>query len=130
MVMVAPVIPGLNDVEIPQILQRAAEAGAQAANYVLLRLPGPVRTIFLEWLQRNLPSHYDRVVSRIRQTRGGALNDPRFGSRMRGQGVLAEQIEQTFRVFAHRCGLDRRLPPLEVAHFRPPRDDQGQGHMF
>jgi DNA repair photolyase len=125
-VMVAPVIPGLNDMEVPRILKAAAEHGAQAAAYVLLRLPLTVAPVFLDWLGRKRPLLKDRVESRIRATHGGQLNCAQFGERMRGSGLLAEQIRQTFQVFARRYGLDRRLPPLDVSQFRPPRACNGQ----
>ncbi len=87
-VMVAPVIPGLNDSEIPQILKAAREAGAGAAGHVLLRLSGSVRPVFLDWLARSEPTRAARVEGAIRQTRGGQLNDTQFGRRMRGTGTL------------------------------------------
>ncbi|MEX2286889.1 MAG: PA0069 family radical SAM protein [Planctomycetaceae bacterium] len=129
-VMVAPVIPGLNDSEIPAILSAASEAGAQSAGFVLLRLPLAVRPVFLEWLRVHEPTRASRVESLIRTTRQGKLNDPNFGSRMRGKGPLAEQIEQTFRVFTHKHGLDKPIPPLETARFRPPRCSRGQLRLF
>jgi DNA repair photolyase len=129
-VMVAPIIPGLNDSEIPQILEAAAEAGARSAGTVLLRLPHAVRPIFLDWLQQHAPLKAARVESLIRATRSGKLNDPNFGSRMRGSGPLAEQIKQTFKVFAKRAGLDLPLPPLDASHFRAPTTSNGQLRLF
>src|SRR5690606_10491917 len=98
-VMLAPIIPGLNDIEIPAILQAAAAAGALSASSVLLRLPLTVRPVFLDWLSRNRPEAAERVLSRIASCREGKLNDSQFGSRMRGSGPLADQIQQTCRVF-------------------------------
>ncbi len=129
-VMVAPVIPGLTDEEVPAILSAARDAGARSAGYQLLRLPLTVRPIFLEWLQREAPEKYQRVEARIRDTREGKLNDVEFGKRMRGSGAYAEQIAQTFRVFARRHSLDRRTPPLDCSQFRPPRTSNGQGWLF
>lgn len=129
-VMVAPVIPGLTDSEIPAILQAAADAGATYAGYILLRLPLAVRPIFLDWLARTQPQHKERVESRIRATRDGRLSDAQFGSRMRGRGALAEQIKQTFSVFAGKFGLDRKPAPLDSAGFRPPRPSSGQMRLF
>ena len=129
-VLVAPVIPGLTDTEIPAILQAVAEAGAISASFQLLRLPQTVRPVFLDWLARTQPNRYSRVETMIRATRDGALNDAQFGRRMRGQGPYAEQIATTFRVFAARHGLDRRLPPLDATQFHPPHDRAGQMRLF
>ena len=129
-VMVAPVIPGLTDIQMPNILQQAKHAGAQSAAYIMLRLPWSVQQVFFDWLQRSYPLKKELVESRIRSVRGGGLNDSNFGSRMRGQGTLARQIEQTFRVFARRFGLDRPLRPLDTSQFRPPRPTQGQLRLF
>ncbi len=129
-VMIAPIIPGLNDSEIPQILKAAQEAGAGSAGHVLLRLSGSVRPVFLEWLSQNEPNRAARVESAIRQTRGGKLNDTQFGRRMRGTGTRAEQIDQTFATFAKRYGLDGRLSPFDFSRFRPPRTAGGQLRLF
>ncbi len=128
--MVAPIIPGLNDSEVPSILRAAADAGAKSAAYIMLRLPLTVRPVFLEWLERTQPQRADRVISRIRGVRGGQLSDSRFGSRMRGEGELAEQIRQTFKVFAKKYGLDRKTSPLDTSQFRPPRSPDGQLRLF
>ncbi len=129
-VMVAPIIPGLNDSEVPAILRKAADAGALSAGYILLRLPLTVRPVFLDWLARTQPEKAERVESRIRATRGGQLSDSRFGTRMRGEGELAEQIRQTFKVFAKKYGLDRKLPPLDASQFCAPRMPTGQLRLF
>jgi len=129
LVMAAPIIPGLNDSEIPEILKRADEAGAASASWTLLRLPLSVRPVFLDWLHRTQPTKASRVESLIRASRDGALNDSKFGSRMRGGGQLAEQIQRAFRVFARKYGLDRPLPPLETSLFRPP-PEAGQLRLF
>ncbi len=125
-VMIAPIIPGLNDSEIPQILKAAQEAGAGSAGHVLLRLSGSVRPVFLEWLSRSEPTHAARVEAAIRQTRSGKLNDTQFGRRMRGTGTRAEQIEQTFATFARRYKLDRPLPAFDFSQFRRPPSAGGQ----
>ncbi|MBV9125374.1 MAG: PA0069 family radical SAM protein, partial [Planctomycetes bacterium] len=105
-VLMAPLIPGLNDSEIPAVLQAAREVGARAAAYTMLRLPLTVAPVFLEWLKRTQPARAARIEGRIRSVREGKLNDPDFGSRMRGTGELAEQIAQLFRLFAKKHGLD------------------------
>ncbi|MEO2013990.1 MAG: PA0069 family radical SAM protein [Fuerstiella sp.] len=128
--MVAPIIPGLTDSEIPAILEAVAAAGATSASYIVLRLPWSVRPVFLEWLERTQPSIQERVKSRIRSTRDGELNSPNFGSRMRGEGEIAGQIRQTFNVFARKHGLDRKPEPLSTSHFRRPTPSSGQLRLF
>ena len=118
--MVAPMIPGLNDHEIPQLLSAARDAGARSASYTLLRLAGSVRDVFIEWLRRCEPDRAPKVEALIRGARGGRLNDPRFGHRMSGSGAYAGQIARTFSVFANREGLERAPEPLNSAAFRPP----------
>ncbi len=125
-VNVAPVIPGLTEHEIPAILAAAAEAGASAAGIVLLRLPGAVSPLFLEWLRTHLPDRAERVLARLRDAHGGRLYDATVGHRMRGSGVHAEQIQNLFALAARRTGLRRRSLDLSSAAFRrppPPRED-------
>lgn len=129
-VMVAPIIPGLNDHEVPGILRAAAEAGAQSAGYVLLRLPTTVRQVFLEWLRTFQPDRYDRVVSFVQSTREGKLNSSSFGERQRGTGPYAEQIRQTFEVFSKRHGLTLGGARLNSQGFRPPNLPGGQRLLF
>jgi DNA repair photolyase len=117
-VLVAPVIPALNDHEIPSVLAAARAAGAGWAGTEILRLPLTVAPIFEQWLERNVPDKKDKVLGRIRAIRGGKLNDPRFGSRMRGEGIFAEQISQMFHVARRKVGLPEDGPELSVAAFR------------
>lgn len=119
-VNVAPVIPGLTDHEIPRILRAAAEAGATRAGCVMLRLPYAVAELFESWLDQHFPERKEKVLGRIRQVRGGRLNDPRFFSRMRGEGPYAEQVDRLFRVTCRRLGLNRRRVELSTAAFRRP----------
>jgi len=120
-VMVAPVVPGLNDEAIPAILEAAAEAGAGHASYALLRLPLSVRPVFLDWLERAAPGKKDRVLERLRDLRGGGLNDARFGSRFRGDGAWAETHRNLFELGMRRSGLaSPRAFELATDHFRPP----------
>lgn len=129
--MTAPTIPGLNDSEIPDILRAGCAAGAQGASYVILRLPTTVREVFFEWLERQLPDHAEKVKGRIRATRNGRNNSAEFGKRMRGTGSIADQISQTFKVFAAKYGLDNsKLTPLDSSQFRPPKAASGQMSMF
>jgi DNA repair photolyase len=129
-VMVAPIVPGLTDNEVPSILAAAAAAGAKTAGYVLLRLPFAVRPIFEDWLARNRPQHYDRVISRIRTTRGGEMYQTEWRVRQTGTGEYAEQIANTFKVFKKKHGLDGDLPPYDYSLFRPPRASGGQMRLF
>jgi DNA repair photolyase len=129
-VLVAPVIPGLNDHQIAEILQAVSRAGARAAGYVLLRLPYSVKPVFREWLLRHWPDKQARVGALVRQTRGGRLNDPSFETRMRGTGQYAEQIENSFAIFAKRFGLDGPLTPLDSTRFRAPRAAGDQLWLF
>jgi DNA repair photolyase len=129
-VMVAPVVPGLTDHEIPAILAAAAKAGARSAGFVPLRLPGAVAGLFEGWLAEHYPDRRQKVLARIRELRGGRLNDPRFGSRMRGEGIFAEQIAALFHTAAHRHGLDGGFPPLSTAAFRRPTLPGAQLQLF
>jgi DNA repair photolyase len=129
-VMVAPIIPGLNDSEVPAILAAAKESGAITASYVLLRLPLAVESVFQEWLQRTQPLKAERILTRIRQTRGGALNKSAWGERMVGAGEIAEQIGSMFKMFKRKHGLDSRLPPQNCDAFRPPLPKSGQMRLF
>lgn len=119
-VLVAPVIPGLTDHEIPSILGAAAEAGAKFAGHVVLRLPYAVAPLFEQWLERHVPGKAAKVLGRIRAIRGGGLNDARFGSRMRGEGIFAAQIEQLFEVACRKAGFSGNGPGLSSAAFRRP----------
>jgi DNA repair photolyase len=119
-VMIGPVIPGLNDEEIPDILRAARAAGALGAAWVLLRLAPPLDALFERWLGEHFPEKRSRVLHRIRDTRGGAISDSRWGVRQRGQGPYAEQIAALFRAAAHKYGLDRPLPALRTDAFRRP----------
>jgi len=118
---VAPVIPGLTDHEIPAILEAGAEAGATRAAFILLRLPHGIKELFEGWLERHFPARRERVLARIRETRGGRLYDSRFRVRGRGEGVYADHIGAMFQVAAARLGLDRAWRPLSTTAFRRPR---------
>ncbi|HEY1067517.1 MAG TPA: PA0069 family radical SAM protein [Pirellulales bacterium] len=128
-VIVAPIIPGLTDSEIPMILEAAKAHGASAAYCQLLRLPLTVLPVFREWLARTQPDRKERIEARIQSTRGGKWNESEFGKRGKGEGLWAEQIRTTFRVFAKKHGLDGRLPEFNAGDFRPPTLD-GQGRLF
>lgn len=129
-VMTAPIIPGLNDSEIPQLLEAAKDAGATTANYILLRLPLTVEPVFIEWLQRVRPNHAEKVLGRLQEARGGKLNSSVWGERMVGQGMLAEQIRKMFAIFRQKFGLDKKIPPYNCELFQPPVPKSGQLRLF
>ncbi len=119
-VMTAPVIPALNDHEIPNLIAAAVNAGAQFAGYVTLRLPYGLGPLFEEWLARHYPDRKDKVLNRVRALRGGRINDPNFGTRMRGEGIFADQIEVLFEAACRRAGVAGRRPELSASAFRVP----------
>jgi DNA repair photolyase len=123
-VLVAPVIPGLTDHELPSIIAAAVQAGAKAAGYVTLRLPHGVGVLFEQWLCQHFPDRKDKILHRIRAVRGGKLNDPRFSSRMRGEGIFAEQIAALFALACRKAGIDGRRLTLSTAAFRVPSNAQ------
>lgn len=126
-VMVAPTIPGLTEQEMPAILEAAAEAGATRAGYILLRLPHGVKDIFSRWLDDHVPTKKARILDRLRSLRGGRLYDSSWGSRMSGEGVFAQQLEQVFEISARRAGLKQDPWKLSTEHFRKPGEQLGLG---
>ncbi len=130
-VMVAPVVPAITDHEMPLILKAAAEAGARSAGFVTLRLPYAIKDLFTVWLEEHFPERKEKVLNRIRELRGGKLNDPNFSSRMRGEGVWAEQFGQVFRKTVERLGMvERGEYGLSTEHFRVPVGRGGQLGLF
>jgi DNA repair photolyase len=117
-VNIAPIIPGINDHEVPRIAEAAANAGAESAAYTVIRLPLTVAPVFVAWLERHFPERKEKVLNAIRSMRQGRLNTPDFGARMRGDGPLAEQIRQIFRVSCNRAGLGEFRSELSTAAFR------------
>jgi DNA repair photolyase len=121
-VMVAPIIPGLTDHEMPGILAASAKAGAQFAGYTIMRLPFAVAPLFERWLDEHFPERKAKVLSRIRAIRGGdRLSDPRWGTRIKGEGIFAEQIATLFQMSCRKVGIGPR-PELSTQHFRRPRE--------
>lgn len=118
--ILGPVIPGLTDHEIPSLLEAAKNAGAGHASYIVLRLPHGLKTLFADWLATHQPLRREKVLHRLESLRDGRLNDPRFGSRMKGEGHFADQIGASFRIWARRHGLDRPSTTLSTAAFRRP----------
>lgn len=123
-VLAAPMIPGLNDHEIVNIIGEAKNAGARFAGYVPLRLPFAVKDIFSAWLEQHFPDRKDNVLNRIRAMRGGKLNDCTFGSRMHGDGIFAEQLSKMFHVACRKAGIPEERPGLTAEHFRRPSGPQ------
>jgi DNA repair photolyase len=121
-VMASPMVPGLTDSELERILSEAAEAGAQAASWIMLRLPREVAGLFEDWLKEHYPDRAGRVLGHLRDMHGGALYEAEWGKRMRGTGPYAEMLDMRFRVALKRLGLSRDLPALRTDLFRvPPR---------
>jgi len=129
-VMFAPVIPGLNDHELEAVLERAAEAGARSAGYVVLRLPLEIKDLFREWLEAARPDRAGKVMSLVRQMRRGRDYDMRWGERMKGDGPIAELIGARFAAARRRFGLDRPIAPLDLARFRVPAKATNQLDLF
>ena len=133
-VLVAALIPALNDKTLEQVLESAAQAGATEAAYVILRLPNELKGLFKDWLAVHYPERAEHVISIVRQMRGGRENDPRFGTRMSATGMFAELIGKRFEVACRRLGLNgkgagRILPELDCSRFRPP-SPAGQMTLF
>jgi len=125
-VLMAPIIPGLTDHEIPAVLDAAANAGAKSAGHVTLRLPHAVAPLFEKWLETHFPDRKEKVLHRLRAMRGGKLYDSKFGERMRGGGIFAEQIDQLFDVARRKVGIAERGGELSAAAFRRPGGAQMQ----
>jgi DNA repair photolyase len=134
-VMVAALIPALNDKTLEHVLEAAAAAGAEEAAYVIMRLPNELKDIFKEWLAAHYPERAEHVISIVRQLRGGRDNDPRFGTRMTGLGNYAELISKRFDIACRRYGLNQHGPAarrgdLDCSRFRPPARNPGQMALF
>lgn len=129
-VLVAPVIPSINDAEIEHILEACKAAGAMSARYILLRLPFEVSGLFREWLDAHYPLRAKHVMSLVQQSRGGKDYDARWGVRQRGTGVFAATIQKRFRLAARRLGLDGDIPPLDTQRFAVPSSKDDQLDLF
>ena len=129
-VMVAPIVPAINDSEIEAILEEAAKAGASAAGYVVLRLPLEIKDLFQEWLHAHFPDRATRVMSIVRQMRNGRDYDPEWGKRQKGEGPYAKLIADRFANALRRFGLDKPRLPLDITQFRRPLDAGGQPDLF
>jgi DNA repair photolyase len=129
-VMVAPVIPAINDAEIERILDSAAAIGVKEAGYVLLRLPLEVRDLFREWLMANFPDRYRHVFKLIRDMRGGKDYDSKWGERQTGTGPIAWMIGRRFEAACDKHGFNKLRTRLTVEHFSPPKPDAPQLSLF
>ncbi|KQI67191.1 DNA repair photolyase [Loktanella sp. 3ANDIMAR09] len=129
-VMVSPIVPALTDHEMERILAAAADAGAVAANSIVLRLPREVSGLFRDWVEQTYPDRAARIMARVRELHGGQDYDPAFGTRMTGQGEWARLIRQRFDLAARRLGLARHLPPLRCDLFAVPPQSGDQLSLF
>jgi len=129
-VLVAPVIPFINDDSMEHILQEAKAAGAHYASYTVLRLPWEVKTLFEDWLNAHYPDRAQRVLHRIEDLRSGRRNDPNFGSRMRGTGIWADLLRQRFAVATRKLGLNRTRLSLDCSRFVPPVGQGASASLF
>lgn len=131
-VNVAPVIPGLTDEEIPEILRSASENGAKYAGRVMLRLPHSVKELFSSWIRREFPGRADKILNRIKELHGGKLYDSNFGTRLTGEGVWADTIKKIFESNCRKYGLNKNKTPLPVNLFRVPDSltDNDQLNIF
>ncbi|MXV49809.1 PA0069 family radical SAM protein [Pedobacter sp. HMF7647] len=117
--MMAPIVPGLNSNEIPELMKAAADEGIQAAIFTIVRLNGAISEIFKDWVHKAYPDRADKVLHMIADCHGGKLNDSRWGNRMRGDGKIAESIHQLFRISVNRFLKGRSLPSFDLSHFTP-----------
>ncbi|HUL43433.1 MAG TPA: PA0069 family radical SAM protein [Bacteroidota bacterium] len=123
---ISPIIPGLNDEEIPAILKAAAKRGATRASYTLVRLPGAVGTLFFEWVERSLPGKAQKILRRIKETHRGTLDDGRWGLRMSGEGMWSETVNRLFELNCKKFGFEKHHPVLTTEHFRNDRGKQAE----
>ena len=128
-VMASPVIPGMNDAELESIIEAAAKAGACSAHTTLVRLPHELAPLFTDWLEKHLPERASHVLSLIRQSRAGRLNDPRFGSRFTGSGPYTEMLQQRFARAVTQYGLEGGKAALDCTQFTVPRPEAAAGQM-
>lgn len=129
-VLVAPVIPFINDDAMEHILQESKAAGAHYASYTVIRLPWEVKTLFEDWLNAHFPDRAQRVLHRIEDLRNGRRNDPNFGSRMRGTGIWADLLRQRFAVATRKLGLNRHRLSLDCDRFQPPASAGASASLF
>ena len=117
--MAAPIIPGLNSNELPNLIKASADRGALAAGFTIVRLNGSIAELFTDWIHKAFPDKAEKVLNMIAECHGGQLNDSRFGTRMSGEGKIAESIQQLFRMACARFLAGREMPPYDLSHFTP-----------
>jgi len=127
-VMIAPLIPSINNHEIPEIMRRIADAGALSAGYTIVRLNGQIGEIFTDWIRKHYPDRAEKVLNQIKNAHGGNLSDSRFGTRMKGEGNYANTIAQLFKASKDKFLKDRVFPKLSTDHFKRP--EKGQLKLF
>ncbi|MBL0046650.1 MAG: PA0069 family radical SAM protein [Bacteroidetes bacterium] len=128
-VMTAPIIPGLNSDEIPEIIKAVAERGGQTAGYTIVRLNGEIATLFQDWLFKNMPDAADKIWNHIKACHGGQVNDSRFGTRMKGEGKVAESIRQLFYMAKKKYMANCHFPEYDFTQFKRP-EKHGQLNLF
>jgi DNA repair photolyase len=124
----APIIPGLTDEELPSILKEASAHGAKFAGYTVVRLPGPIEPLFIDWVKREMPDRAGKILNRIKDTRNGELSSSKWGKRMSGEGKIAGAIKQLFYVHCEKYGLNKEPHTFSTDHFR--REPEAQMEMF
>jgi DNA repair photolyase len=123
-VNLAPIIPGLTDEEIPELLKKATDAGGTSAGYIMLRLPLEVKDIFLPWLQNEYPDRYNKVVNKVTEMNNGRLYNSEFGKRFKGEGEYADFIRSLFNINCRKYGLNQEENSLDISNFTIPGKDQ------
>ncbi len=123
-VMVAPIKPGLTDHEIPEVIKAVTERGALSAHYTIVRLNGSIGEIFTDWVHKAFPERAEKILNQIADCHGGQLNDGRYGTRMRGEGKIAEAIANLFRISKNKYMVGREWPPLNINAFKRPGNGQ------
>ena len=124
MVMTAPIIPAMNQHEIPALLEAAAGAGALGAGYTIVRTNGAVKPVFENWLHEHFPERAPKVITQVSAMHGGAMNDSSFGRRMKGEGEFASMVKRIFHLTHRRAFAGKVIPPLRTDLFRRPRTGQ------
>jgi len=128
-VMTAPIIPAINSYEIPDLLKAAAEKGALDANYIVVRLNGIIGELFTDWLRKNFPDRAEKVLNMIKECHDGNLNDSRFGKRMRGDGLIADQISSLYKIAKRKYFGNKRLPPYNFDLYENQRDELTESQL-
>ncbi len=124
--MMAPIVPAINSYEIFPLIEAVAKAGASDAHFTIVRLNGAISELFEDWVHKNFPDRAEKVLNQIKSVHGGKLNDSRFGMRMRGEGIFAEQIHKQFALAKQKFMKGRSLKPFDYSHFVKVKKSQFQ----